>query len=448
MIDPKILFGLLVVLCLSSCNLFNPSGDVTVDSDDANALIYEGQLLYRDGEYEKSARYFSKAIKADSTKSEAWFGLAKASMHADGVDPFEMIPYINVDDGEIPFMNMDTSDISHFYTGIRDALLPLRELVRRDTLTEKTPALKLSDRKVTYSNFSVSYAFLEFAYILLGFRQSLSGYAITLTIDTTTNQVSLNIDSLYTAALSDTATLNLLNTSIDTLSSNIDQVIDVILPTVTDLLDGTNLLDSTQLSDTTNVSELVKEVVTEKAEKVGSTISFYKLGDKIDNDGDGCIDEEILDGKDNDGDGFVDEDLRLVPLTRGVTSTADLDYNTTTLTDSEYGVSNYDNIIYIGIGTDSLDHDMDKVKENVEERTFLYPEYTDRVTNQDYRLLFSKDFSREQSDDSTVTNVRIEIMSDTDSTNIHYSLEQRKDMIGRCWNNYDEEMFKAWFRGR
>ncbi len=33
----------------------------------------------------------------------------------------------------------------------------------------------------------------------------------------------------------------------------------------------------------------------------------YKIGDKKDNDGDGCIDEEILDSLDNDGDGLVDE---------------------------------------------------------------------------------------------------------------------------------------------
>ena len=33
-----------------------------------------------------------------------------------------------------------------------------------------------------------------------------------------------------------------------------------------------------------------------------------KPSDKVDNDCDGKIDEEIFDGKDNDGDGFIDED--------------------------------------------------------------------------------------------------------------------------------------------
>ena len=45
-------------------------------------------------------------------------------------------------------------------------------------------------------------------------------------------------------------------------------------------------------------------------------VSFYLIGDRMDNDGDGCVDEEILDGEDNDNDGLVDEDLRIVSLTR------------------------------------------------------------------------------------------------------------------------------------
>ena len=37
-----------------------------------------------------------------------------------------------------------------------------------------------------------------------------------------------------------------------------------------------------------------------------------ELGDELDNDCDGKIDEEVRDGKDNDGDGEIDEDLELV----------------------------------------------------------------------------------------------------------------------------------------
>lgn len=45
---------------------------------------------------------------------------------------------------------------------------------------------------------------------------------------------------------------------------------------------------------------------------VGGPVAFYQFGDKLDNDGDGCIDEEIVDSLDNDLDGFIDEDARLI----------------------------------------------------------------------------------------------------------------------------------------
>jgi hypothetical protein len=43
----------------------------------------------------------------------------------------------------------------------------------------------------------------------------------------------------------------------------------------------------------------------------GKEASFYAVSDGKDNDGDGCVDEEVADGYDNDGDGLVDEDVRV-----------------------------------------------------------------------------------------------------------------------------------------
>jgi hypothetical protein len=58
--------------------------------------------------------------------------------------------------------------------------------------------------------------------------------------------------------------------------------------------------------------------VTQKADSMisslGDAVTFYQFGDSRDNDGDGCVDEEVPDGKDNDGDGFTDEDARWTPI--------------------------------------------------------------------------------------------------------------------------------------
>src|SRR5574344_3087196 len=105
---PHLIFAFfyLILSLLSGCNLFNPANSSDISSNDADALIYQGQVLFRKGEYSNSMKYFSKAVKADSTKSEAWFGFAKASMYASGVNPFDIIKYIDVDGDSLPFMSL------------------------------------------------------------------------------------------------------------------------------------------------------------------------------------------------------------------------------------------------------------------------------------------------------------------------------------------------------
>lgn len=448
-----------IVLCaLSGCNLFNPTNSSDISSSDAEALVYQGQVLFRKGEYSNAMKYFNKAIKADSTKSEAWFGFAKASMYASNVNPFDVIKYIDVDGDDLPFMTTTSAETERYYAGISIAIDPLRELVRRDTLTalyyaylknkgtaEDSSALKtfvatygpdfkgfpLSDRKVRYTNFSASYAFLEFAELLLKFRYTNIDFPVSISLDAN-NNITVNLDSLYNSAMTSDSVASQFNASIDTLQSALSTVATTIIPTVTTLLSGTSLMDSiTGSTDTSGVAEVISTIVTDKINSVDQTISFYKIGDEIDNDGDGCVDEEVLDGKDNDGDGFTDEDLRLVPILRTSNNAAD---------------AGYSEIYYIG--TENLDHDGNGVQENEEERTFIYQDTLVRKAQKDYRLVFAKDFELGAASDSLKTYYRTAVMSDTDSTNIKYDLVWRKTNIGGCWVNYSDEQFKVWFRNR
>lgn len=376
------------------CNLFDPSENVSVKSSDTDMLIIEGQARFRDEDYEKAAGYFSSAIRNDSTKSEAWFGLSKANLYRNGGDPFELLLLLD-SDASIPLMDLDSAEVERHYSSIYSALVPLRELVRRDTLTRNNPALKLSDRNVSYSNFSASYAILEFAYTILRFRKgSNSDVELSLRDD---GSVEIDASELYDKALADPLLASRFNADMDTLGDDLKRLVQDILPELSDILDDSTFFDST-------------------ASTVEYSILFYRLGDTIDNDGDGCIDEEILDGIDNDGDGLIDEDLRLVPLMK----------------DSDARVS------FIGVGKDSLDHDRNGEKEETSERTLL----------KNGRLSFAKDFEKISASDSASLEIRKAIALDTDSTNIRYPLEARKALVGRCWNNYSEEDFKAWFRNR
>ena len=405
----RLLFGLLVA-SLMSCNIFNPSDDVSVDKDDASMLIYEGQKSFRDAEYKSAVNFFESALAADSTRSEAWFGLAKARLYANVKNPLGIVAEINSDENEIPLMNLDEEVAEEYFNAISLALFPLRELVRRDSLTEKNPAIKLSDRMVTYSNFSVSYGMLEFAYTILRFRNSVgSSVKISLNDDKT---LSIDVESMYENALNDTAVLNQFNNSLSQLQSDLANTLDNVLPKVSDALEESGMFDG----EGSAISQLLGADAAANSQTAKATIGFYKVGDGIDNDGDGCVDEEILDGIDNDGDGLIDEDLRLVPLERAPDST----------------------VSWIGIGRDSLDHDLNGVKEDSLELHL----------NEKNKLLFAVDFEPKKSNDSTYqANLRA-IMEDTDSTKIKYPLKERQRLIGRCWNNYTEKEFKAWFRNR
>jgi hypothetical protein len=100
--------------------------------------------------------------------------------------------------------------------------------------------------------------------------------------------------------------------------SSASTVLGLLSPTLTGQLGG---------GDTAAGSQNLSGDVTQKADSVisslGDAVTFYQFGDSKDNnDGDGCVDEEIPDGKDNDGDGLTDEDARWVAV-----DTVDNDHN-------------------------------------------------------------------------------------------------------------------------
>ena len=52
------------------------------------------------------------------------------------------------------------------------------------------------------------------------------------------------------------------------------------------------------------------KLIEDNINEIAGIINYYWYNDGVDNDGDGRIDEEIINGKDDDGDGFYDEDTR------------------------------------------------------------------------------------------------------------------------------------------
>ena len=174
------------------------------------------------------------------------------------------------------------------------------------------------------------------------------------------------------------------------------------------------------------------EAVTKNEESI---IAYTSMGDMIDIDGDGCIDEEIADNHDNDGDGLVDEDMRpngvMVPETdiihHKIGQIAKLKPN------DEYL---------------ELDLDMDGEKGSNAEWVFVYENSNDRDDKNDHRIKAFADLSWNFSSEYSLQDLMNLVRHDTDKNDIKYDLKWRKDNIGGCWINYTEETFLKWFEGR
>ena len=108
--------------------------------------------------------------------------------------------------------------------------------------------------------------------------------------------------------------LNSLNETFTTCANNPDamgSVASQFLPGFGDMLSPEGKKVTTSASCDAMRSITTTSDNPEENEKALSTvISFSGYSQSVDEDGDGCNDEEIIDGQDNDGDGEIDEDPR------------------------------------------------------------------------------------------------------------------------------------------
>ena len=142
-------FALTAVLGIAGCNLFNPTQSVDIKSDDAAALTYEGYLHYQKTEYSEARYYFIRALEADSTHSEAWYGLAKSVFSTrNNLNPFDLIKYLrssSQSDIFVTFREMDDATACAISADIDSVMI----------------ILDVTDGRITFANFGQSYSLLS-----------------------------------------------------------------------------------------------------------------------------------------------------------------------------------------------------------------------------------------------------------------------------------------------
>ncbi|MCL2282087.1 MAG: hypothetical protein FWC26_02090 [Fibromonadales bacterium] len=226
-----------------------------------------------------------------------------------------------------------------------------------------------------------------------------------------------------------------INSKIDDFSENMGEVINILGNLGIDR--GANTGDSIAEipADTTDWQE--------ELNKYKDIASFYKMGSRTDEDGDGCIDEELLDTFDNDGDGLNNENSKI---------------STTDIFSPIWGKDGINNTM---LGNPLLDRDNNTAMDmplikytpsiwirNVPniDLANCAPETCTQILANEEGYLVVMAFT-EQPNYWTTTNLDLKLQIAQDiSCPPKYDLEYRKQNIGGCWLFYDNNEFTDYMK--
>ncbi|MBR6453997.1 MAG: hypothetical protein IKS97_05430 [Fibrobacter sp.] len=435
---------------MAGCNLFHPTESHDADNDDAAALTLDGYHEFQKSNYDSARRLFNRAIAADSGYSEAWVGLAKCVLNSqEGLNAFELVSYAQKADDKQQsngFLEMQDHEAHLISKGIDSVLIYLNKFIDRDT-TGKT------DQKVRFRDIADSYAILLLTKAALRIRNVQTELTSVLSADSAGMKLNLNTlndlgDSLKPFLQDMAAASEAIKVAPDASA----EIIKAYLPDSTRQDIGDEFYTDATVGLANTVIQLNDRAQTVEEER---TEVFFVFGNGMDDDGDGCVDEEVIDNYDNDGDGEIDEDgrdYRSVVLVKNTFITKDekntaqvnKDGKTYDLTksqvDSLNAIEKYETI--------DIDMNGKMGTQDPKEWQYVVRDPDDRDEQDNHLLKFAIDLKFPGKNLATKIKNKELIRHDTDINNIKYSLKKRKEMVGGCWANYSDEDFKKWFEGR
>lgn len=303
----RLLRHLLVVVLLTcglqACNLFNPSGEGTPDN--VAGWIAEGdkQLIAKD--YPKAVAAYRHALDLDGKNDAAWDGWLEAragvAQQSTGITLADLlIETRKIGNGSAkPFWSLplEAQDRFYRYMGLLDDSYSqcLRELGIKSFADEV--------RRQSHTSVKAAYTLLRLCDYDLDGRLTPSDTAVIHVCRDTPGGIETGID---VGSLTAVRLLQLLQDTGAASSGTPDAAkvaqLNALTASSDSLLAQVDLLAQDDPRWT-----LLQEFLADK----GREMVFFAVSDALDNDGDGCADEEVADGLDNDGDGLVDEDARL-----------------------------------------------------------------------------------------------------------------------------------------
>ena len=453
-------------LGIAGCNLFHPTDSRDAESDDPDALTLDGYLEFQNSNFDSARRFFNRALDADSGHSEAWIGLAKCVLSVqEGLNTFELVSYAQEKKDEKgkstnEILDMPDEQAAQISNGIDSVMVYLNQFIDRDT-TGRT------DKKIRFSNIADSYTILQLTKAALRIRAVQT--QLPSVVSTDNSGMTMNLTTLTDLGDSLKPFLKEMAAAAEAIKASPEaaaEIIKAVLP------------DSTRQyineDDYADVTVGLANTVIQLNDRAQTTPSdrydvFFKFANVMDDDGDGCVDEEVLDGFDNDGDGEVDEDVRdnrVIVLVKNTFLIKDDENKTVKANESKNKIydltkSQVDSLNIIE-KYETVDIDMNGKmgSEDPNEWHFIYRDPNEREDKDNHLLKFAEkitfkyavDFKYKGKDLDKLIEAKEKIRQDTiydPSKKLpKYNLKKRQEMVGGCWNNYTEEDFKQWFQWR
>ena len=460
------------------CNLFNPTESVDIKGSDANALTYEGYLKFRNNEYSEAENYFRRAIYADSSHSEAWYGLIKSVLNKrlaehNETNLFSLLKYAQDDRASggtnNPLVKMDDSVAKMLEPIISEVNEIAQQFIERDKAGK-------NDGIITYKSISDGYMVLQALKTMVLLKKRLPDGCE----DARTLKTNCDYASVLNQFKNDPGeTIETFNAFFETCEENPESMANYF----DDWMQGfDNLKPEAQRAAIggmcTALAQQTKDAADDENEQkktINIIIGQLAHSDTTDDDGDGCIDEEVYDGEDNDGDGEIDEDVS------DKTNEINYDINKSSqIVLQKQRTKQPIEIRDLRIVTQArpndkykhVDIDMNGTtvasdpKELTWEWDFNAGDYATRIqksyTNQatrlptqgDHRFNFATKliwnpmglpYSQFKDIKDSIATVKVPA---SDLATRQLDLEYRKTHIGGCWTNYDDAKYLKWFEGR
>ncbi len=288
---------LIALLGLSGCNIF----EFASPSDNQKSLIEEGREMLRDGDYEGAFNKFTEALENDPYNSELRYLRAKAAMRRAGTNAITLATEISTLDTQsdsvmLPFLDPDgwhNERVDALYQGVMSAGGDLRMIMDSsatgmiepdDILIDFGVVLAVNgillfrdtnqDLIIDENDIPLYVFFKNGKFNIQGLYDVVFGYDTLETIDTSPGAEAVN---------------NL----IDRLTELLQEGAEAILQFIRDFGEESGI-DEVDLEDV--------------IESIKNGTGKYYVDDDRDNDDDGRVDEEYLNGDDDDLDGWTDED--------------------------------------------------------------------------------------------------------------------------------------------